>query len=55
MKYYNETRPLCLTTYASKVGLGAGLLQVRNRMNCPEDEALHDNTQRLTAFTSKSL
>ena len=34
MKFYDASRPLYMETDASRVGLVAGLLQVREGMNC---------------------
>ena len=38
MKFYDVARPLFLETDASGIGFGAGLLQVRDGMNCGHDE-----------------
>ena len=35
MKLYDETKPLYLEPNAYGVGLGAGLLQIRDGKNCP--------------------
>ena len=43
MKFNNVARPLYLETNASSIRLGAGLLQVRDDMNCRCDE-IPDNT-----------
>ena len=53
MKFYDASKPLYLQTDASGVGLGAGLLQMQQGMNCTYDEvpnkvALHPN-----AFASR--
>ena len=55
MKFCDETRPLFLETGVSGVGLGAGLLQIRNVINCPQDEKVHNSTLRPIAFAGKSL
>ena len=39
MKFYDETQPLYLETYASGVGLKAGLLQTKSSTRCPRDKA----------------
>ena len=38
VNFYDEARLLCLETDALGIGLGAGLLQVRNGMNCRCDK-----------------
>ena len=38
MKFYDAARPLYLENNAFGIGLGAGLLLVRNGMNCGHDE-----------------
>ena len=43
MKFYNERELLQLETDVSGIGLGSGLLQVREGVNCPSDET-PDNT-----------
>ena len=55
MKFYNVVGLLYLETDASDVGLGVGLLQVREGMNCLCDEAPDDMALYPIAFTSKSL
>ena len=45
-EHYVETRPLYLETDACKVGFGAGLLQIRNQISCPKDEATCRNIER---------
>ena len=55
MKFYDETKPLCIETEASKVVLGAALLQTGSNTNCHRDEAADNNPHRLTTFSSKSL
>ena len=47
--------PLYLETDAPGVGLGGELQQIRDGMNCPQEEAPHNSILRLTAFASKSL
>ena len=55
MKFYDETRPLCIEMDASGVGLGAALLKARRNTNCPKDEAPDNSILRPTAFASKIL
>ena len=55
MKFYNETKPLYLEKGSSGVGLGAGLLQVRNGTIRPRDMAPNNKILRPIAFASKSL
>ena len=38
LKFYDVARPLYLETYVSSFSLLAGLLQVRDDMNCGHDE-----------------
>ena len=52
-KFYDTSRPLYLETDASDVDLGAGLLQVRDGMNCGHDEVPDNAKLYPTAFTSK--
>ena len=55
MKFYDETKPLYLETDASRIGLGAGLLQTRDDTACPEDIAPDNTILRPIAFASKCL
>ena len=54
-KVYGETRPLYLETDVSGLGLGVGLLQIRDGINCPQDVALDNSMLRPITFASKSL
>ena len=55
MKFYNERQLLDLEIDVSDDGLGQGLLQLREGINCPHDEAPDNTAQSTTVFTSKSL
>ena len=55
MKFYDTSRPLYPETDASGVSLAAGLLQVREGMNCENDEVPDNATLHPFAFTNKSL
>ena len=55
MEFYYETKPLYREMDASRVDLGATLLQTRNGTNCPGDEAPDNSKLRPIACTSKSL
>ena len=55
MKFYYETKPLYIETYASGVGLRAALLQTRSSTSCPRDETADNNILRPIAFVNKSL
>ena len=55
MKFYDETKPLYLETDASRIGLGAALLQTRDGMTCPKDTAPDNTILRPIALASKSL
>ena len=55
MEFYDETRPLYLKTDISGVGVGAVLMQIRDRLNCPEEEAPQSSILRMIAFVSKCL
>ena len=55
LKYLDETKPLYLETHASRVGLGASLLQTRYNTSCPRDGAPDSNILRPIAFAIKSL
>ena len=55
MTFYNEKEHLYLEIDASSIGLGASLLQVRNRIQFPRHEASHNAAIWLIAFVSKSL
>ena len=52
MKFYDVFRSLYLETDASGVGHGAKLLQVRDGMNCGNDEVQNNATLPPNAFTS---
>ena len=54
VRFYNEKQQLYLETDASGVRLG-GLLQVRDRMQFPQDAALDNSALWPITFTSKSL
>ena len=55
MKFYDALKPLYLKKDVSGIDLGAGLLQVRQGMNCGHDEVPKNVTLHLTTFASKSL
>ena len=55
MKFYDKTKPLYLETDASRIGLGAALLQPIDGMTCPKDTAPNNTILRPIAFASKSL
>ena len=55
MKLYDASRPLYLETNASGTGLGVGLLQVGDGMNCLCDETLDNASLHPTTFPNKSL
>ena len=55
MKFYDASRLLYLETNASGAGLRAGLLQVRDSMNCGHDKMPDNATLCPTAFASKNL
>ena len=55
MKYFYALKPFYLETDAAGVGLGAGLLQVREGVNCGCYKAPDNVILCPTAFASKSL
>ena len=55
MKFYDETKTLYLETDATKVGLGAILLQTRDGMTCPKCSTPDNTILQPIAFVSKSL
>ena len=55
MNFYNEFRPLYLETDASRIDLGAELLQTRDGTNCSQDKTPDNSLLRPVTFTSKSL
>ena len=55
MTFYDISRSLYLEIDASGVSLGAGLLQLREGMNCGLDEVLNNVTLCSIAFSSKCL
>ena len=55
MKFYDETKPLCIETDESGIGIGASLLQTRSHTSCHGDEVPDSSILRPIAFTSKNL
>ena len=55
MKFYDETKPLCIETDASGVGLGAALLQTRSNTSFHRDKAPNNSILRPIALSSKGL
>ena len=55
MKFYDDMATLHLETYASRVGLGAGLPQTREDISCSRDEAPDNSILAPIAFAYKSL
>ena len=54
IKFYDENKPLYLETDASGIGLGTALLQSRDGIACPKDNA-PNNTILGPLHSSKSL
>ena len=50
-----QLRHQYLATNTSRIGFGAGILQVRDGMNCRHDKILNNVFLQPTAFASKSL
>ena len=55
VEFYDASRPLYLETDASGTSLGTGLLQVREGMNCGNDEVPDNVTLCQVVFSSQSL
>ena len=55
MKFYGAPQVLYLETDASGIGLSAGLLLIRESMNCTCDKTLNITILRPIAFASKSM
>ena len=55
MKFYNDTKPLYLETDASRVSLGAALLQLHDNTTCQKGMAPDNTILQPIAFASKSL
>ena len=55
MKFYDDAKPLYLETDASRVSLGAALLQLCNNTVCQKGIAPDNITLHPIAFASKSL
>ena len=55
MKFNDDTKPLYLKTDASRVGLGAALLQTWEGTTCQEDKVPDNTILHPIAFDSKSL
>ena len=53
--FYDASRPLYLEIDASGLSFGAGLLQVREGMNCGHDEVPDNLTLHPITFYSKCL
>ena len=55
MKFYHVSKALYLETDTSGIGIGSHLLQVREGMNCGQDEVLDNTPLHSSVFASKSL
>ena len=55
MKFYDDTKPLYLETDASRVGLGAALLQTQEGTTCQKEMVPANTILHPIAFDSKSL
>ena len=55
MKFYDDTKPFYLETDTSRIGLGAGLLQIHKGTACQKDVVLDNTTLCPIAFASKGL
>ena len=55
MKFYDDSKPLYLETYASGVGLGTGLLQTHEGTTCQKDTVPDNTILYIIALASKSL
>ena len=55
LKFYDDTKPLYLETDASRVGLGAALLQTHEGMTCQKDTVPNNTILHPITFASKSL
>ena len=55
MKFYDALKALYLETDASLIGLRAGLLRVREGMNCGHHEVTGNSTLCLIVFASRAL
>ena len=55
MKFYDDTKPLYLKTDASRLGLGAALLQTQEGKTCQKDMVPDNTIMSPLAFASKSL
>ena len=55
MKFYDDTKPLYLETDASRVGLGAALLQLHEGTLCQKDIVSDNTICHPIVFASKSL
>ena len=55
MKIYDDTKPFYLETNASRVGLGAALLQIQEGTTCQKDMVPGNTILHPIAFASKSL
>ena len=55
MKFYDDTKPLYLKTDASRIGLGAALLQTHEGTTCQKDMVPDNTVLYPIVFASKSL
>ena len=55
MKFYDDTKPLYLVPDASRVGLGAALLQLCDNTACQKGMAPDNTNLHPIAMASKSL
>ena len=55
MKFYDDTKPLCLKTDASGIVQGAALLQLRDNTRCQKDTTPDNTNLHAIVFVRKSL
>ena len=55
LKFYDTRQPMYLKIDTPDIGLGSGLLQVRERMTCAYDKTPDNKMLQPIAFACKSL